>query len=55
MHACKLLVHTAVTTAVARLSQNDASHDGHREGCLTAAYSILVGAVAPHQDAQEAF
>jgi hypothetical protein len=34
---------------------NDASHDGHRERRLTAAHSILAGAVAPHQDAQEAF
>ena len=53
--ACKLPVHTAVTTAVARLAHNDASHDGQRERRLTAAHSILAGAVAPHQDAQEAF
>ena len=53
--ACKLSVHTAVTTAVARLAHNDASHDGQRERRLTAAHSILAGAVAPHQDAQEAF
>jgi hypothetical protein len=55
MHACKLPVRTAVTTAVARLAHNDASHDGQRERRLTAAHSILAGAVAPHQDAQEAF
>ena len=34
---------------------NDASHDGRCERCLTVAHSILAGAVAPHQDAQEAF
>ena len=53
-----MLVHTlstAVTTAVARLVHNAASHDGHHERRLTATHSILVGAVAPHQDAQEAF
>ena len=53
--SCKLPVHTVVTTAVARLVHNDASHDGHRERRLTAAHSILAGAVAPHRDAQEAF
>ena len=44
-----------ITTAVARRGANDASHDGQRERPLTVAHSILAGAVAPHQDAQEAF
>ena len=49
-----LLAHrnTLLTSNKDNNGVNDASHDGDRERRLTAAHSILAGAVAPRQDAQ---